>query len=232
MKKAKSILISILLLLLIGAGVGLYFYFYNDSHYITTDNAQVSAIMVSITPELTGKIEEWNIKEGDYVKSGQILGRQDVSALVSTSAINSQGLSSSADVIASKSYIKSPIDGKVVLSNAVVGQVVSPGMEIAQIIDLSNIFIKANIEETNISKIKEGQKVDIKIDAYPDKKFEGYVKTIGQATQSAFSSMPSLTTSGTYSKQTQYIPVKITIINNDNVVLMPGMNATVKIHIK
>jgi len=232
MKKMKVFLTVLLLLIVLGAGGGLYIYFYNSSHYIITENAQVSANMIAITPELTGKVETWNVKEGDYVKKGEILGHQDISAIVQSSMINAQSLNTSADVIASKSYIKSPIDGKVVLSNVVEGQVISPGMEIAQIMDTTNIYIKANIEETNIMKIKEGQRVDITIDAYPGKNFVGYVKSIGQATESAFSAFPTLNTSGNFSKQTQYIPVKISIQNDENLSLMPGMNATVKIYIK
>ena len=56
-------------------------------------------------------------------------------------------------------------------------------------------LIKANIEETDIFKIKVGQKVEIKIDAYPGKKFTGYVESIGAATQNALSQSASLNTS-------------------------------------
>jgi multidrug resistance efflux pump len=94
------------------------------------------------------------------------------------------------------------------------------------------MFIKANIEETTIFKIKPGQKVDIKIDAYPGKKFSGFVESIGQATESAFSQSISLNTSGDFSKVTQLIPVKINIVNAADLTIMPGMNATVNIHIK
>ncbi len=105
-------------------------------------------------------------------------------------------------------------------------------MEIATVADTAHIYVKANIEETDISKIKLGQKVDLKIDAYPNQSFAGYVESIGQATQSAFSQLPSLNTSGTFSKVTQLIPVKISIRDANNLTLMPGMNATVKIHVK
>jgi len=172
------------------------------------------------------------VHEGDNVKAGQVLGHQDIASLVTSSAINSQALSSTADSIASKADIKSPIDGKVIQTGVVKGQVVSPGMAVATIADTSNIYIKANIEETAIFKIKQGQKVDILIDAYPGTTFAGYVDSIGQATESVFSPFPSLNTSGEYSKVTQLIPVRISIINDANLAFLPGMNATVKIHIK
>lgn len=232
MKKMKIVLSLIVVLVLIGGGCFLYYYFYQDSHFISTENAQVTANMVTVIPEVTGKVTVWNVKEGDDVKAGQILGHQDIGSLVTSSAINSQALNSTADSLASKADIKSPIDGKVIQSDVVKGQVVSPSIGVATIADTSNIFVKANIEETAIYKIKAGQKVDINIDAIPGKTFTGYVQSIGQATESVFSSFPTLNTSGEFSKVTQLIPVKITIANDTGVQLLPGMNATVKIHIK
>lgn len=231
MKKLKAVLILIVVLALAGGGCGLYYYIYQDQNFFSTQDAQVTANMVTVTPEVTGKVTSWDVKEGDYVKIGQVIGHQDISMLVTSSVINSQALSSTADSIISKADIKSPIDGKVIQSNVVKGQVLSPGMEAATIADTANIFVKANIEETDIFKIKPSQKVDITIDAHPGKHFTGYVESIGQATQSVFSAFPSLNTSGTYSKVTQLIPIKIGIVNDENLTLMPGMNATVKIHI-
>ncbi len=88
------------------------------------------------------------------------------------------------------------------------------------------------MEETSILRIKQGQAVDVWIDAYPHRQFQGYVESIGQATQTAFSPLPNLNTSGTYSKVTQLIPVKIDVTDAGNLDLMLGMNAEVKIHVK
>ncbi len=232
MKKLKGILLLILVLALLGGGYALYYYYNQSQNFFTTENAQVTANFVTVTPEITGKVVTWDIKEGEIVKVGQVLGRQDTSMMVSNSQINSQALSNTANSGVSKAEIKSPIDGKVIQTTTIKGQVLSPGMEAAIIADVSNIYIRANIEETEIFKISPGQKVDITIDAYKNKQFAGYVTQIGQATQSTFSAFPSLSTSGTYSKVVQLIPVKIGIVNDENLSLMPGMNATVKVHIK
>ena len=232
MKKWKKVLITIAIPVLIVVGALGFYFLYEGSHFFSTDNAKVTAKMITVTPEVTGKVISWDIKEGDYVKAGQILGHQDVNGLITSSDINTQALSSSADSIAAKTAIKSPIDGKVIQSNAIKGQVISPGMQVVTVADTSNIYIVANIEETSILKIKTGQKVDIRIDAYSNKNFVGYVESIGEATQSAFSGTSSLTTSGTYSKVTQLVPVKISIADSENLKLMIGLNSTVKIHIK
>jgi len=232
MKKIKTVLLVFAALVLIGGIAWGAYYVYESIYFFSTENAKITADSVVLTPEVTGGIKELNVKEGDYVKAGQVLIKQDLSMLVTSSSINPQALASTADSIISKADVKAPIDGKVVQLNVVKGQVISPGMEIATIADTSHIYVQANIEETEINKIKPGQKVDIKIDAYHRRSFDGYVESVSQATQSAFSQFPSLNTSGTYSKVTQLIPVKISIAGADNLNLMLGMNATVKIYIK
>ena len=231
-KNLKKILILIAVIAVLGgAGTGAYF-IYEGMNYISTDNAQITANIISITPEVTGKLMSWDIKEGDTVKKDQVLGKQDISTLISSSSINSQTMTNSADSIAAKSEIHSPINGKIIYSTAVVGQVVAPGVEVAKVEDTANIYIKAYIKETDIFKIQEGQKVDITVDAHGNTHFNGYVMSLGQATQSAFSSYPTLNTSGEYTKETQLIPIKIAIQNPEELTLMPGMNAVIKIDIK
>jgi multidrug resistance efflux pump len=232
MKNLKKILLILAVVILACGVAAISYYVYDSVYYFTTENAQVTADYITLTPEVTGILKDWDVKEGDFVRSGQVLGKQDLSMVVTSTAMNPQTMASSADTLISKADIKSPIEGKIVLSNVVIGQVISPGMEIATIADTSHIYVKANIEETEITRIRQGQKVDIKIDAYSNKTFDGYVESIGQATQSAFSQFPSLNTSGTFSKVTQLIPVKIAITNAENLNLMIGMNATVKIHVK
>ena len=231
MKKSKKIIMIIIAaVVIIGLCVLGYFY-YEYTHYFRTDNAKVSADTVTITPLLTGNVLSWNVKEGTVVSKDQILGRQDTSLTIASNNINVSTMNNTADLIMSKANIKSPIDGKVIQSNVIEGETVSPGMQLAIVADTNNTYIVANIEETDIFKIKEGQTVDITIDAYPGKTFTGYVRNITQASQTAFSTFASLNTSGTYSKVTQLIPVKISIVNDEKLPMLLGMNAVVKIHL-
>lgn len=232
MKKFKVISILILIVIIAGAGYFGYSYWVDYRDYFTTNNASVTANMITITPLVSGNVAAWDVREGDEVVSGQILGRQDLGNLIQSSAINAQSLEQSAGSIISKADIKTPITGKVVQSNVVVGETVAPGMQVAIVADTNNMYVKANVEETDINRIKPGQKVTVTIDAYPRKIFTGYVESIGEATQSAFSLMPSLNTSGTYTKVTQLVPVKINIADIENYELRLGYNATVKIRTK
>ena len=232
MSKAKRILIIVLAVLILGGGGTLFGVIYNDTHFYYTENAQVMSDMISVSPLVTGKLSEWNVKEGDMVKAGQILGRQDTGSMSSSSTVNNSALGTTGDVISNKADITTPIDGMVIESSVVKGEMVAPGTSVVTIADISNMYINANIEETNIFKIKEGQVVDVTIDAYGGKQFTGYVTSIGKATNSVFNPFSNITTSGTFSKTTQLVPVKITIAGVQGLSLYPGFNATVRIHIQ
>ena len=198
----------IVIILIGGIGEGYYLY-YKNTNYFVTDNAKITAKMVTITSSSIGELKSWNVVEGDFVEKDTELGIQDNAV-----------------------PIKAPIKGEIIRTNVIVDQVIAPGMELATIADSANTYIAANIEETSITKIKKGQKVDVKIDAYPDVPFNGYIEVIGAATPAAFSQTLSFNTSGTYTKVTQLIPIKITLYNDNNLPLILGMNATVQIHLK
>lgn len=89
--------------------------------------------------------------------------------------------------------------------------------------------ITTNIEETKLVKVKQGQKVDITIDQFSGKSFSGRVKYVGQASNSTFALLPS-STSGTFTKVIQKIPVRIELDKSDDT-LLPGTNAIVNIHV-
>lgn len=209
-KNAKKVIYSVLLILVLAAcSVGYYFYL-NSVNYFTTDNAKVTAKMYPIYPVTAGKILEWNMNAGDLVKKDEVLGRQEILP-----------------------YITSPIDGTIVKSDTIKNQMVAATTQLAVVADTSNMYIGVNIEETDIMKIKIGQNVDVKIDAYPGKTFKGKVTDIDNTTQTYFSaSATSLTTSGTYTKVTQLIPVKVTIENKEKLPMTFGMNANVKIKLR
>jgi multidrug resistance efflux pump len=232
-KKSKVILIVIAALVVLGGAYAIWDMNYQGTHFYSTENAQVTADMIDVYPLVTGKLTDWNVKEGDFVKADQVLGHQDTSTLMTSSASGSSAaLSGAADVIASKSVISSPIDGMVIKNYVVNGEMIAPGTAAAVIAKISDMYITANVEETNIFKIKEGQDVDITIDAYPGKTFHGYVVQIGKATNSLFNAFSNITTSGTFSKTTQLLPVKISIDNASGLTFYPGFNATVNVHIQ
>ena len=199
---------SILFVVVIGCCVGVYL-FSSSALYFKTDNAKVTAKLYNVLPAASGKLISWDVENGDLVEQDQVLGRQDVLP-----------------------YITSPITGTVIKNDGAVGATVSPSSPVAIVADTSNMYIGVNVEETDISRVRLGQMVDVKIDAYPGRKFRGQVTEIDPATQTYFTNTTSFSTSGTYTKVTQLVPIKVTIENKDNLPLVFGMNATVRIHLK
>jgi len=228
----RLIVILVIVLALAGAGGIAYYYYYEGVHFAKTDDARVAADTVTVTPEIPGKLIAWLVQEGDLVKAGQVLGRQDLGAALTSSAVNPQAMGAAAGVMAQKAEIKAPIDGQVIQSRAIVGQMATPGMPLAIIADAEHLYISANIKETDIEKVKPGQAVEVSLDAFPDRQFTGRVASIGRATTAVFSLLPAQNASGNYTKVTQVIPVKIQLVDANDVRLMPGMNATVRIHLK
>ena len=235
MKKKLIIIAIIVLALLIGGGIA-YYYNYQNSHYVTTDDAQISADMLTITPKITGAITEWNAKVGDKVSTGDVLGTQDTSlmlaSMMSTAQLSPAAEQAASNLLTSEAQVKSPIDGVIIESSAIKGQMAATSTSLAVVADIKDAYITANIKEVNINDVKVGQKVDISIDAFPGKSFTGKVENIGQAAESIFSLLPTQNSTGNYTKVTQLIPVKISIDNASDADLMPGMNTTVKIFIK
>lgn len=86
---------------------------------------------------------------------------------------------------------------------------VAPGQTITTIIPDGKKWIIANFKETQLSKIRIGQNVEIGIDAIPDKQFKGKVTSISSATGSKYSIIPTDNSAGNFVKIRQRVPVRI-----------------------
>jgi multidrug resistance efflux pump len=216
--KRKIVLYVILIVLVVsGAGIGSY-YWYENANYVSTDDARIAGDIYRVMPRISGKINSLGVKIGDSVVADQVIGQQDITNLSNS--------------LLDQATLRSPISGTVIQTSAKVGEVVSPGQSVAMVVDMSKLYISADIEETNIKKVKIGQPVDISVDTYPGHTFTGKVFEIGEAAASTFSLLPTTSTSGSFTKVTQRITVKISIDDHQGLDLAPGMNAVVKVHIK
>lgn len=127
--------------------------------------------------------------------------------------------------------IKSPATGLVSKKNVQVGQLVQAGQTLFSIVNDNSIFITANFKETQLDKIKNGQKVDLKVDAYPNLKVDGTVYNFSPATGAKFSLLPPDNATGNFVKVVQRVPVKIKITGSkeDLAKLRPGMSVDVSV---
>jgi len=127
--------------------------------------------------------------------------------------------------------VTSPSDGVVAKKISHIGEVIKAGQPVAIIVDLNNIWVEANLEETQVEQVRLGQSVDLKVDAYPNTRFTGKVINIGAATASEFALIPENRSAGNFTKVTQRIPVKIEVIDPAEQ-LRPGMMVVVGIDIR
>ena len=191
--KFKLMLTIFLVLILLAGGGTTVYYWYAYTHYVSTDNAKLAADFTKITPLASGKLLEFTVKEGDVVVKDQIVGRLDAGP-ASGAAAN----------------IRAPISGVIVQNNVHIGEYQSSLQTptLALIMDPLKIYIKVNINEKDLTKIKIGQVVDITVDQFKGKKFTGKVKSIAQASSNALSFIPAQT-SGTFTKIEERVEVKI-----------------------
>jgi len=127
--------------------------------------------------------------------------------------------------------IPSPISGVVDETFVDAGEYIGPGQRILLMHDPDNIWIKANVKETEIRFLEVGTPAIIIVDAYPDLELTGEVSRIGSSATSQFSLLPNANPSGNFTKITQRIPVWISFQKNDPR-LRPGMMVEVELEIR
>ena len=212
----------VLAFLAIAGGVG--YYIYNNYTYYQTDDAQVTGSIVSVSAPMSGQLSAYTAKVGQAVTAGQVIGTITLPATTAAT-----GTTSTAPRTMD---ITSPIDGTIVQATAVQGQNVAPGITVAQVTNLTNLTITAYVDENIINNVSQGQKVDVKIDAYSDTTYTGHVQQIVQATAGSFSLLPTQdNASGNFTKVGQRVPVIISLDGNGGKDIVPGMSATAIIHI-
>jgi membrane fusion protein (multidrug efflux system) len=108
---------------------------------------------------------------------------------------------------------------------------VQAGQTLFSIVNDNSIYITANFKETQLDKIKDGLKVNIDVDGYPNMKLTGSVYNFAPATGAKFSLLPPDNATGNFVKVVQRIPVKIKIEGSkeDLAKLRPGMSVSVSV---
>lgn len=133
----------------------------------------------------------------------------------------------------SYTVITAPQDGLVSKVNVQTGQYVQAGQPLFSIVHSESVWVIANFKETQLDKMKEGQRAVVKVDAYPGHKFEAQLSSFSPATGSTFALLPPDNASGNFVKVVQRLPVKFVFTAEDSLVrkLRPGMNVVVDVHL-
>jgi membrane fusion protein, multidrug efflux system len=126
--------------------------------------------------------------------------------------------------------IVAPIDGVATHKQVEAGQIVQAGQGLLVVVPLQDVWVTANFKETQLKKMRAGQKAEVHVDTY-GKTFSGHVDSIAGATGAVLSLLPPENATGNYVKVVQRIPVKVVVdpISSDKAILRPGMNVDVTV---
>lgn len=237
---SRMILVSVLIslsILAIAGGVG--YWIYNNYNYYSTDDAQVTGQTLTITSTQAGKLTAFNVKLGQNVNVGDIIGSVSTTVPANTTVPASTPTSTGATntVVESTNVnqnadVTSPLAGTVIQVFAVPQQNVTPGLPLVEIANLATPTVTAYIDENTINNVKQGQQVDVHIDAYNGTTYTGSIQQIVQSTASQFSLLPTTDyADGNFTKVGQRIPVIVSLPGTSGNELVPGMSAEVTIHL-
>ena len=215
MKIRRAVLIPLIIgvVIIVAGSVGGYLLYTNYKYY-SPDDAQVTGNIVNINAMATGPLDTLTVKVGDFVSKDEVIGTVKIQGSYATESVKAQ------------------FSGIIVQVPGAIGQIVGPGVAIAQEVDPSSIKITAYVDESAINNISIGQLVDIHVDAYGGTTLTGHVNHIVGAAASTFSLLPTQdNASGNFTKVSQRIPVNILLDGNSGLMLLPGMSVEVTIHL-
>lgn len=297
---------------------------------VATDNAQVSAHIVNVAPEVSGRIVEVHIRENQQVKAGALLYRidpepyrialmqaqaafataqmevgqlqgayssrradigskssdaqlakenferqqellargfttrarydearaalaaaqaertvaeadaQSARAMIGTDAAGrhpqveaARAQVAKAELDLKRTEIRAPIDGRIAQSDRLVpGAMAVQMMPGVAIVGADEPWIEANFKETQLAKIRPGQRARIEIDAIPGKTYRGHVVGIGSGTGSKFSILPAQNATGNWVKVTQRVPVRLVFDEKPDQPIVSGWSAHVTVRVQ
>jgi membrane fusion protein, multidrug efflux system len=157
------------------------------------------------------------------IQNATVLSREATAARQQTAVAQ-------AELNLSYTKILAPIDGVIGKKNAEPGQQVAPGQQLMADVPITNIWVTANFKETQLKRMRTGQRATIHVDSY-DKDYEGYVESVAGATGARFSLLPPENATGNYVKVVQRVPVRIRFKEGQDPQhnLRPGMSVDPKV---
>jgi multidrug resistance efflux pump len=218
-----KVIALVVVILLVGWAVYGVISWHNSSQYVTTDNAYINAAVIPVTTLATGQIISLNVDVGSQVERGQQVA--EVGAPRFSDSTDQQGFRPAPP---NGTAVEAPVSGFVATVYAYPGAIVSPGSPILTLFDPSHIWVSANIDETEINRVRPGQMVEVSVDSLGGTILKGKVEGISPATANFFL-LPQQNSSSSFSKTVQVVPVKISLENTDGLLLIPGGSVEVKI---
>lgn len=134
----------------------------------------------------------------------------------------------------SRTEIRSPVAGVVGARGVRPGQYVRPGGALMSIVPLGDAYVIANFKETQVSRLRVGQPVEIHADAFGKQAIKGRIDSFAPATGAEFALIPVENAVGNFTKIAQRLPVKIAVDRKQPLAgaLRPGLSVEVKVDVR
>ncbi len=143
-----------------------------------------------------------------------------------------QATRAKASLEVARTTVRAPADGVVTqVTRLQVGQMVFPGVPMLSIVRDGSARVEANFKETDLGRMRPGQRAEIELDAYPGLALRGHVESIGAGTGSEFSVLPAQNATGNWVKVIQRVPVRIAIDGKSERPLIAGLSSNVTVHV-
>jgi membrane fusion protein (multidrug efflux system) len=131
-----------------------------------------------------------------------------------------------------RTEVHTPINGRVTQTDRLqAGNMATLSLPLVSIVGGAGYWIDANFKETQLAKVRIGQRAEVEIDALPGQKFSARVTGIGAGTGSQFSLLPAQNATGNWVKVTQRVPVRLTFTEKPDRPLVAGWSAKVTIRV-
>src|SRR5438132_906503 len=226
-KRTVFIIMGVVLLGLVAVGVRRWIY---SLSHVSTDNAQVDGHIIPILPKQALEAAEAAARAADAglaAAQAALLGA-DARVAAARAARDQAALN------LSYTRITAPSEGVVSKKSVEIGQLVQPGQPLMSEVPLSDVWVTANLKETQTANVTPGDPADFTVDAYAGRHVKGHVESLAPATGARFSLLPPDNATGNFTKVVQRIPVRIRpdAQNDATHPLRPGMSVVVTITTK
>jgi len=161
----------------------------------------------------------------------EVLSTQRAQALAQLD--RARALEQQAALNVSYTKITAPVDGTVGARTLRVGQYVQAGTQLMAVVPLNAVYVVANFKETQLTHLRNGQPVDLRVDSFHATKLKGHVDSLSPASGLEFALLPPDNATGNFTKIVQRVPVKIVLDDQSlNGLLRPGMSAEPTVNTK
>ena len=172
------------------------------------------------------------IAQLQHGKSGLLAAQKKVDVLTTDRARavaqrdHARAVEAQAALNLSYTEISAPVEGTVGARSLRVGQFVQAGTQLMAVVPLDAVYVVANFKETQLTHVRNGQPVEIRIDSFHGTKLRGHVDSLSPASGLEFALLPPDNATGNFTKIVQRVPVKIALDDRSLTgLLRPGMSA-------